>query len=374
MVRRLLTHLDWVILSALAPILIAGLLTMNSFAADDYFASRQVIWIIVSLTVLVGASFVDWRFLRKSGLVASLFLAGNGLLVLVLVIGNISRGVQSWLSVGGLAFQPADFMKVILILVLAKYFSRRHIEIAHVRHIIVSGLYAFVPFALILIQPDFGSAIIIFAIWLGLIAVSGVSKRHLIGVAVTGLLAFLLAWTFLFADYQKARIVTFIHPLADIQGAGYNAFQSTIAVGSGGLLGKGLGYGTQSRLEFLPEYETDFIFAAFAEEWGFVGVIILFGLYGVILWRLVKAAMHAATNFEALFTLGVAIMLGAHFVIHVGMNVGLLPVTGLPLPFMSYGGSHLLAEMLALGMVMGMRRYALAYHRDDIHNEFIGPQ
>ena len=374
MVRRILTHIDWVVLVALLPILAAGLLTMNSFSTDDYFASRQLIWIAVSLAVLIGASFIDWRFLRKSNLVAILFLAGNGLLILVLLIGQISRGVQSWLSVGGLAFQPADFMKLILILVLAKYFSRRHIEIAHIRHIIVSGLYAFITFVLILVQPDFGSAIIIFAIWLGLIVVSGVSKKHLLGVALAGLLAFLLAWTFLFADYQKDRIVTFLHPLADIQGAGYNAFQSTIAVGSGGLVGKGLGYGTQSRLEFLPEYETDFIFAAFAEEWGFIGVIILFGLYGVIVWRLARTAMYAATNFEALFTLGVAVMLGAHFVIHVGMNVGLLPVTGLPLPFMSYGGSHLLAECLALGMVMGMRRYALAYHRDDIHNEFIGPQ
>ncbi|PIR45636.1 MAG: rod shape-determining protein RodA [Candidatus Vogelbacteria bacterium CG10_big_fil_rev_8_21_14_0_10_50_13] len=374
MVRRILTHIDWVVLAALLPILVAGLLTMNSFSVDDYFASRQLVWIGVSLAVLIGASLIDWRFLRKSNLVATLFLAGNGLLILVLLIGQISRGVQSWLSVGGLAFQPADLMKLILILVLAKYFSRRHIEIAHIRHIIVSGIYAFIPFVLILVQPDFGSAIIVFAIWLGLIVVSGVSKKHLLGVTVAGLLAFLLAWTFLFADYQKDRIVTFLHPLADIQGAGYNAFQSTIAVGSGGILGKGLGYGTQSRLEFLPEYETDFIFAAFAEEWGFVGVIILFGLYGVIVWRLVRTAMYAATNFESLFTLGVTIMLGAHFIIHVGMNVGLLPVTGLPLPFMSYGGSHLLVEMLALGMVMGMRRYALAYHRDDIHNEFIGPQ
>ena len=374
MVRRILTHIDWVVLAALLPILVAGLLTMNSFSVDDYFASRQLVWIGVSLAVLIGASLIDWRFLRKSNLVATLFLAGNGLLILVLLIGQISHGVQSWLSVGGLAFQPADLMKLILILVLAKYFSRRHIEIAHIRHIIVSGIYAFIPFVLILVQPDFGSAIIVFAIWLGLIVVSGVSKKHLLGVTVAGLLAFLLAWTFLFADYQKDRIVTFLHPLADIQGAGYNAFQSTIAVGSGGILGKGLGYGTQSRLEFLPEYETDFIFAAFAEEWGFVGVIILFGLYGVIVWRLVRTAMYAATNFESLFTLGVTIMLGAHFIIHVGMNVGLLPVTGLPLPFMSYGGSHLLVEMLALGMVMGMRRYALAYHRDDIHNEFIGPQ
>lgn len=374
MVRRFLAQIDGVVLAALLPIVVAGVLTMNSFAANDYFASRQLIWIAISLAVLIGASFVDWRFLRKSSLIAGLFLVWSVVLILVLVLGRITHGVQSWLFFGGVAFQPADFMKLILILVLAKYFSRRHIEIAHIRHILVSGLYAFIPFALILVQPDFGSAIIIFVIWLGLIMVSGVSKKHLLGVILLGAVAFLLAWSFLFADYQKARIVTFLHPLADIQGAGYNAFQSTIAVGSGGWWGKGLGYGTQSRLEFLPEYQTDFIFAAFAEEWGFAGVVIIFGLYGVIIWRLIKSAMYAATNFESLFTLGVAIMLGSHFVIHIGMNVGLLPVTGLPLPFMSYGGSHLLAECLALGMVMGMRRYSLAYHRDDIRNEFIGPQ
>ena len=311
--------------------------------------------------MLIGASFVDWRFLRKSSLIAGLFLAGSAVLILVLVLGRITHGVQSWFFFGGVAFQPADFMKLVLILVLAKYFSRRHIEIAHIRHILVSGLYAFIPFALILIQPDFGSAIIIFAIWLGLIMVSGVSKKHLLGVILLGAAAFLLAWSFLFADYQKARIVTFIHPLADIQGAGYNAFQSTIAVGSGGLWGKGLGYGTQSRLEFLPEYQTDFIFAAFAEEWGFAGVIILFGLYSVIIWRLIKSAMYAATNFESLFTLGVAIMLGAHFVIHVGMNVGLLPVTGLPLPFMSYGGGPFVGGCFCVGVGLGVGPVALGF-------------
>jgi len=294
--------------------------------------------------------------------------------VALLAIGQISRGAQSWFSLGGISFQPADFMKIILIIVLAKYFSRRHVEIAHIRHIIVSGLYAFIPFALILLQPDFGSAMIIFAIWLGMVVVSGVSKKHLLAVFLIGVATLSFAWLFLFAPYQKDRIMTFIHPLADIRGAGYNAFQSTIAVGSGQILGKGLGYGTQSRLEFLPEYETDFIFAAFAEEWGFIGVVIVFFLFGVIIWRLMQSARLGASNFETLFSVGLAIMLMVHFLIHVGMNSGILPVTGLPLPFMSYGGSHLLAEFLGLGMVAGMRRYALSYHRDDIKNEFIGPQ
>ena len=158
-------------------------------------------------------------------------------------------------------------------------------------------------------------------------------------------------------DYQKDRILTFLDPLADIQGTGYNAYQSTIAVGSGQLWGKGVGYGTQSKLEFLPEYETDFIFAAFAEEWGLVGVGLLFALFGVVIWRLLTHALYGATNFERLFATGVAILFISHFGIHIGMNIGLLPVTGTTVPFLSYGGSHLLTEFVGVGMVLAMARY-----------------
>ncbi|MBP9855947.1 MAG: rod shape-determining protein RodA [Candidatus Pacebacteria bacterium] len=374
MFRRVFPSVDWFLLGAALLLVGAGVLTMSSFIGANYFADRQLAWLFISVAFFLGASLVDWRFLRQTTAVSGIFFFFILLLSFLLLFGQISRGVQSWLSFGLFSFQPADFMKLALVLVLAKYFSRRHVEIAHIRHILISGLYAFIPFLLILVQPDFGSAVIVFLIWLGMIMVSGVSKKHLLLVALSGAAAFLLAWFFVFAPYQKARIATFINPLADIRGAGYNAFQSTIAVGSGQWLGKGLGYGTQSRLEFLPEYETDFIFAAFSEEWGFVGVMIIFGLFGFIMWRLVKIATLSAGNFESLFTMGVAVMIGAHFLIHVGMNIGLMPVTGLPIPFMSYGGSHLLAEFVGLGMVMGMRRYALSYHRDDIHNEFIGPQ
>ena len=176
-----------------------------------------------------------------------------------------------------------------------------------------------------------------------------------------------------FKDYQKNRILNFIHPLTDIHGTGYNAYQSTIAVGSGEILGKGLGYGTQSRLKFLPEYQTDFIFAAFAEEWGFIGVLILFFLFGVVIWRTVLIARSGATNFEMLFGAGVAILLIVHFVINVGMNIQLLPVTGTTLPFVSYGGTHLITEFAGLGIMMGMRRYGRTIHKEIGKNEFIGP-
>ena len=365
-------RLDWPLLGAVLPLIGAGLLTMSSFTSESHFVERQLIWVGVSLGFLILFSFIDWRFLRRSGILVTLFFASCVVLLLVTVIGKTVNGAQSWFRFGGFSLQPADFMKLILILLLAKYFSRRHIEIAHFRHILISGVYALAPFILILLQPDFGSAIIFFLLWLGLVIFSGISKKHLISVFAVAGIAFFLLWTSVFAPYQKARIVTFLHPLADIRGAGYSSFQSTIAVGSGQIFGKGVGYGTQSRLKFLPEYQTDFVFAAFAEEWGFIGVLLLFLLFGIVIWRILRISMLGETNFETLFGVGLAIMLMSHFIINVGMNLGLLPVTGLTLPFVSYGGSHLLAEFAGLGILMGMKAYGRSYHRDDMRNEFLG--
>ncbi|HNZ55440.1 MAG TPA: rod shape-determining protein RodA, partial [Candidatus Paceibacterota bacterium] len=368
------SRIDWILFFSLLPLLIFGLVTMSSFTSESYFFYRQVTWILLSLAIFFGFSLVDWRFLRRSGILVGGYLFLVGLLLLLFVIGTVTKGAQSWLSLGGFSLQPADFMKLVLVLMLAKYFSKRHIEIANIRHIIVSGVYAFLPFVAIMLQPDFGSALIIFMIWLGMILVSGVSRKHLAWLGLVAIIFSVGAWMFVLQDYQKARIMTFIHPLADVRGSGYNALQSTIAVGSGQLTGKGVGYGTQSRLKFLPEYQTDFIFAAFAEEWGFFGVLIFFFLFGLIIWRILAIAMKGATNFEILFGLGIAVMFMAHLIVHVGMNIGIMPVTGLPLPFLSYGGSHLLTEFMGLGILMGMRSYSLAYHRDDVKNEFIGPQ
>ena len=363
---------DTTLFLAVLPLLAAGLLTMNSFVCKNYFFEKQLIWVVLSLVVFFVFSFIDFRFLRRSGVVISLYVGTLLLLFLLFSLGSIFKGAQSWFNVGLFAIQPSDPAKLVLILVLAKYFSRRHVEIAHIKHILVSGLYAFVLFALILVQPDFGSSIIIALIWFGMVLVSGISKKHLALVFFLAVASGVFSWSYVFEDYQKNRINTFLHPLSDIRGAGYNAYQSTIAVGSGQIFGKGIGYGTQSKLQFLPEYETDFIFAAFAEEWGFVGVLLLFLLFFVVIWRILVNALHGATNFEMLFGMGVAILFISHFVIHVGINLGLLPITGTTIPFMSYGGSHLITEFAALGILMGMRRYSRSVHRDDSKNEFLG--
>lgn len=358
-------RIDWMLFVPALLLLCAGLATMKSFTGTSVFFERQIVWALFSVSVFVVLSCGDFRFLKRSGVLVTFFIGSCLLLMGLLFAGDFVKGARSWIDLGAFSFQPSDPAKIVLILILAKYFSRRHVEIAHVRHILVSGFYAMVLFVLIFLEPDFGSSLIIFALWLGMVLVSGISKKHLAIVFCAGVASFFFLWNVVFEEYQKQRIVSFIHPLTDIRGAGYNAYQSTIAVGSGKLFGKGIGFGTQSRLQFLPEHETDFIFAAFAEEWGFAGVVLILLLFGIVLWRMFDAALHGATNFEVLFGAGLAILFMSHLVIHIGMNVGLLPVTGTPLPFLSYGGSHLLTEFTGLGILMGMRRYAHSTIRDE---------
>lgn len=371
-------HIDWLMVLFIVPIIGAGLVTMKSFlpteagAAPAPFFAQQLIWAGVSFIVFFFLSFFDFRFLKKTNVLMALYLFFLLLLGSLFLFGATVKGATSWFDFGSFSFQPVDFMKIILILMLAKYFSRRHVEIKNPKHIFVSALYAFIPFILVFVQPDFGSAIIIFLIWFGMTLVSGISKKHLLIVFSIGAAAFFILWTFVFQPYQKARIETFLNPLSDVRGVGYNAYQSTIAVGSGKLSGKGVGYGTQSRLQFLPEYETDFIFAAFSEEWGFLGSLTILVLYSLVIWRILRLATYAATNFEMLFAVGVAIMIMAHVIVNIGMNIGLMPVTGITLPFMSYGGSNVLTLFVALGILMGMNRFRRAIHRDDMQHEFLG--
>jgi len=365
-------YMDWLLVGSASALVLFGLITMNSFVESNYFFEKQIIWFAVALIVFFGTSYIDWSFLKRTNVLITLFFGMIGLLGVLLLTVTAVKGAQSWISLGLFSIQPTDIAKILLILILAKYFSRRHIEIANIRHIIVSGVYACLLFILVALQPDFGSAVIIACVWFGMVLVSGISKKHLAALFICGAVLFGLLWNFGFQDYQKNRIISFIHPLSDIQNTGYNAFQSTIAVGSGEVIGKGIGYGTQSKLKFLPEYQTDFIFAAFAEEWGFVGVLLLFGAFGTLIWRIIANARRGAGNFEILFALGLAILFMSHFFINVGMNTGLMPVTGITLPFVSYGGSHLITSFFGLGLLVSMRRYMRSAHKEDTKREFLG--
>jgi len=351
-------HIDWFLLGAALLISCAGLVTMHSFSTENGFFDKQIIWICAALAVFLVASIPQYDFLRRTTVIAALYGIVVALLFLVFLFGAVVKGAQNRFDLLFFAVQPSDPAKLILVLVLAKYFARRHVEIKHYRHIFLSGAYAGVLFIAVFFQPDFGSAIIIASIWLGMVLVSGISWKHLGALVLTAVILVTGLWHWGLHPYQKARIETFLHPMADIRGTGYNAYQSTVAVGSGELFGKGIGYGTQSKLQFLPEYQTDFIFAAFAEEWGFVGVLLLLGLFLVVIVRILLTAAKAGDNFGMLVGMGIAVYIGAQFMVHAGMNIGLLPITGTTLPFMSYGGSHLLTEYGALGILMGMRRNA----------------
>ena len=359
---RLMRNLDWVLFLAALMLVLLGLATMKSFGpgglaspslGGDYFFTRQIIWALVGLLAFfASAVFIDWNFLKTNSIfLLMLYLVLVLTLFLLILTGQTVRGASSWLKIGGLTIEPVELLKPVLVLILAKYFSKRHVEIARLVHLFISFVYVAIPMALVMLQPDLGSAIVLGAIWLGMALVGGIKLRHLIFLFFTGLLVAAVAWNFFLLPYQKIRITAFINPQGDIRGAGYHAQQSVIAIGSGEIFGKGIGFGTQSRLEFLPEHETDFIFAAFAEEWGFIGVLFLLLFFGIIVWRVLRVGIYGESNFEKLYAAGLAILLLFQSAIHIGMNAGVLPITGLGMPFLSYGGSSLVSLFLALGIL-----------------------
>lgn len=363
---------DWTLLVPALTLSLLGILTMHTFGQGVSLAPRQLLWLLVGTVAFLILAHIDVRFIRRTPVVLALYGVSLVLLALLLVIAHPVLGAKAWFSLGPISFQPADLAKFALIAILAKYLSRRHVAIADWRYVLVSGAYAAIPTFLILVEPDLGNAIIFGTLWLAMMLVSGVSYKQLAAILFIALIGAAALWFGGLKPYQRTRLLSFVNPAADVHGAGYNAYQARIAVGSGELFGKGVGYGTQSKLRFLPEYQTDFIFAAFAEEWGFVGIVLLLILYGLLLARLAELARQAATNFDAFFTLGVLILLAAHVVIHSGINLGLLPVTGTTIPFMSSGGSHLVLEFGMLGVVASLARHGRAIRADVRTNEYLG--
>lgn len=334
-----------------------GLLSLFSLreASSFPFFERQLIWAGIGLILLFFSSFVDFRLFRtQTGFVLGFYVMVLALLLLVFVGNAGVRGVESWLSFGTVFVQPVELAKLVLIILLAKYFSKRHVEIYRTRHLVVSGIYFGIPAFLVLAQPDVGSAAVLAAIWVIMIIFSGMKLRHFFLLLFVGAVLFGVGWNMVLEPYQKDRIRSFLDPFRDPRGSGYQTIQSMIAVGSGRVWGKGFGYGSQSHLNFLPEAETDFIFAAYAEEWGFVGVFILLGIVFVLLWRILWIGIGASDNFSRLYTIGFAALVFSQSFIHIGMNIGVLPVTGLPLPFVSYGGSSLVTLLIGVGIVQNI--------------------
>lgn len=360
--QKFLRYADWFLVAVMLLLLAIGLVAVWSFSppATNLF-SRQLLWVFLGLGAFFALALVDYRLFRNHGLfLVALYLVVIAALASLLFLGPATRGVRGWFYVRGAGIQPVELVKLVLVIVLAKYFSRRHVEIARLRHLIISGLYVGAAALLVLLQPDLGSALILAAIWLAVVCFSGIKLRHLMLFFLIASLLAVSAWFSFLAPYQKARITSFLNPYHDPQGGGYSTIQAMVATGSGRLWGKGIGYGTQSHLNFLPEPETDFIFAAFAEETGLIGAVLLLTLFGLLFWRLVGIGIRARDNFSKLFVLGFASSLFSTLFIHLAINLGLLPVTGIGLPFISYGGSSLITTLAGMGIVQSIKINSVA--------------
>ncbi|MBU1045566.1 rod shape-determining protein RodA [Patescibacteria group bacterium] len=318
--------------------------------------NKQLIFLGVGLTLMIILSFVDYRGLKDNSYLILVFYAlGIIALIGLLVFNNPIRGVRSWYKIGQAAIAPVEFLKIVIIALLAKYFSARHVEMYKFRHIILSGLYIALPVFLVFLQPDVGSVLVLIFLWIGILAVSGIHLRHFLILSLCGLILFVFAWGFLLRDYQKERVISFVLPDYEPLQAGWNQRQTKIAIGNGGIIGRGVGNGSQTQQGFLPEPQTDFIFSAIAEEFGFLAIIGIILLFLVFFWRVTSIALRADNNFSRLFALGVGFVVIAQFFINIGSNIGYLPVIGVPLPFISYGGSFLIAMFIAIGILQNIK-------------------
>ena len=349
--------LDWSLIIVVLLLTAVGLLSNYSISketASNIF-TRQLIYVILGFLLMFALVFVDYRIFRDHNFILlGFYFLGILFLGTILVMGGEIRGASSWLRIGKLSFEPVELIKLAIILVLAKYFSLRHIEVSRFRHLIISGLYILIPFVLLLLQPELGYILIIILTWLAIVTVAGIRIRHLIILLLIGLIVVSFSWFYVLKDYQKERVLTFLNPHSDPWGRGYHIIQSIIAVGSGKLLGRGLGHGTQSQLNFLPEQHTDFIFATIAEEWGFLGSFFILILFGILFFRLIKISLSSSNNFARLFVIGAATMISLEVIINIGMNMGLLPIIGIPLPFISYGGSSMVMNFVTLGIIQSI--------------------
>ncbi len=350
-------NFDYILLVPVGLLIALGLITLYSLSpvSGDLFLKKQILWVVLGLVAMFFASSIDYRLFRSRGAIVFIFYALSvGALALLFIAGTRIKGVEGWFSFGGFFLQPVEFVKITLLIILAKYFSGRHIEIYHWKHIFISGSYIAIPAFLLMLQPDLGATIVIIGLWIAIMIFVGISRRRLLVLALLLGIISIGAWYGVLAPYQKARMTSFLNPWADSRGSGYHSIQSMIAVGGGKITGAGIGYGTQSHLHFLPEPETDFIFATFAEEWGFIGSVLFFSIFGFFFWRLFFLARAMTNNFATFFIFGYFVLIFIQFTIHVGANTGVLPITGLTLPFMSYGGSSLLALFLGLGIIQSI--------------------
>lgn len=355
-----LRKLDWILIITALLLVGIGLLSIcsSSIGKKDFLnLNKQIIFFCIGLFLMFLFSFFDYRILRNDPyLILILYFFCLIFLLGLYFFAPEIRGVRAWYKLGPVSLDPIEPTKIILLILLAKYFSMRHVEMYRIRHIFLSGFYVLLPSILIFFQPDFGSVLILFFLWLTILIISGIKIRHFLILCLCGLLLFVFSWNALLKTYQKERILGFIAPQIEPLKTSWSQIQSEIAIGSGGFFGRGFGSGPQTQYGFLPEPQTDFIFAAIAEEFGLFGVLIILSLFIVLILRIIKIALHGQTNFCRLYASGFAALLTAQIFINIGMNLRFLPVIGISLPFISYGGSGLLTLFLGLGILQNIRK------------------
>lgn len=354
MFRRFL-QFDWVLFSAVLLLSGMSILVLYGFSAEgkpEYFL-RQSIFVGIGFLVSLFLASLDYRHIGRHSTL--LYFSMLGILLSVLLFGKTIRGTEGWIDLGFTQVQPVEFAKVVLVLFLASFIAKKTSELGEWTRLIASLILTGMLVFLVMRQPDLGSSIVLLGVWGMMLLISGIRLKHIVVLSILGSLLVSGSWFFL-ADYQRARIESFMHPELDPKGSGYNVLQAMVAVGSGGVFGKGIGHGTQSQSNFLPEKHTDFIFASINEELGMAGAFLTLFLYGVIFYRLRTIGIQASDNFGYLITVGVYAIVLVQVSINIGMNVGLLPVTGIPLPFMSYGGSSVLSLFIGIGIVQNVYR------------------
>lgn len=354
---QLLKRYDWVFTVSVIFLLAIGISILYSttlnMAGGSGEALKQLVYASIGLILFFLASKFDYTFLKKfSGIFYVIMVL---LLVSLFFYGKTAMGATRWIDLGFFQIQPSEIAKLLMVVVMAKYFSEHHEVMDKPKHVFKSLVFMAIPLGLVALQPDLGTSAVFLIIWLSMVLVSRINKKYLLALGLAGLLLLPVAWSFM-ADYQKKRVEVFLNPAADPMGAGWNLNQAQIAIGSGGFWGRGLGHGPQSQLNFLPEKHTDFIFAAMAEEMGYLGVTVFLGLFAVVIFRSIKIAQNSKDLFGMYLTTGIAAFLFFHLFVNVGMNTGIMPVTGIPLPLISYGGTAVIIVLTSLGLIQSVAR------------------
>jgi len=360
--RRLFTHFDWTLLAIVLLLASIGILNLYSASSGEVVFGtplylKQIFWLLIGLAMMVMIAFIEYRF--YSDIAYIIYAVTLCFLLVVMGYGIVTSGAQRWIRIGSISFQPSEFIKISFIIAMARFFHRPSSREGYsLKDLWLPILILIFPLGLILKQPDLGTSIVLLLVFFSILIFVKIRWSTLLTIGVSGGAIIPVFWHFL-KGYQRQRIITFFNPELDPLGAGYHIIQSKIAMGSGGILGKGIMRGTQSRLGFLPEQHTDFIFSALGEEWGLMGSLVVVGLYFIlILWGL-RIAVQSKDRFGAILSFGVVAMLFWHIFINIGMVLGMMPVVGIPLPLISYGGSFLLSTFIGIGILLNvsMRRY-----------------